>query len=81
MKIIEAKYLKAYLICITFPEYSNQIIDFEPFLNHKKHEIFEYYKQLSNFKNFKIEQGNIVWSEDWDLIFPIEQLYNGKILF
>ena len=55
MKIIEAKYLKAYLICITFPEYSNQVIDFEPFLNHKKHEIFEYYKQLSNFKNFKIE--------------------------
>ena len=81
MKIIEAKYLKVYLICITFSDYTQQIIDFEPFLNHKKHAVFEFYKQLTNFKNFKIEKGNIIWGEDWDLIFPIEQLYNGKILF
>lgn len=47
----------------------------------KKHELFEFCKQLSNFKKFKIEKGNIVWGEDWDLIFPIEQLYNGKVLF
>ncbi len=81
MKILEAKCLSAYLICITFQDYTQQTIDFEPFLNHKKHEVFEFYKQLSNFKKFRIEKGNIVWGEDWDLIFPIEQLYNGKILF
>ena len=28
---------------------------------------------------FKIENGNIVWGEDWDLIFPIEQLHQGRI--
>lgn len=32
------------------------------------------------FKCLKIENGNIVWGEDWDLIFPIEQLHKGEIL-
>ena len=26
-----------------------------------------------------VDDGNIVWGEDWDLIFPIEQLYSGAI--
>jgi hypothetical protein len=26
-----------------------------------------------------LEDGNIVWGEDWDLIFPIEQLHQGIV--
>ena len=37
------------------------------------------YKKQENFKKFKIENGNIVWGKDWDLIFPVYDLYEGKI--
>ncbi len=30
------------------------------------------------FRTFVIDDGNVVWGEDWDLIFPIENLYIGK---
>ena len=31
------------------------------------------------FKQFKIESGNLVWGKNWDLIFPVNQLYRGTI--
>lgn len=37
------------------------------------------YLDESEFRKFTIDDGNIVWGEDWDLIFPIEQLYSGAI--
>lgn len=32
-----------------------------------------------NFKKFKIEYGNVVWGKDWDMIFPVYDLYLEKI--
>ena len=26
-----------------------------------------------------IDNGNVVWGKNWDLIFPIEQLHSGVI--
>jgi len=28
---------------------------------------------------FTIDNGNIVWGKNWDLIFPVEPLYAGRI--
>ena len=28
---------------------------------------------------FTIDNGNIVWGKNWDLIFPVEHLYSGRI--
>jgi hypothetical protein len=30
------------------------------------------------FQSFRIENGNLVWGKDWDLIFPIDGLYRGE---
>ena len=38
------------------------------------------YQNPQNFQNFMIQNGNIVWGEDWDLIFPRDQLYEEKII-
>ena len=32
------------------------------------------------FNRFSIENGNIVWGKNWDLMFPIEQLHDGVLL-
>ena len=34
---------------------------------------------ITEFQKFTIDDGNIVWGEDWDLVFPVEQLYAGAI--
>ena len=26
-----------------------------------------------------IDDGNVVWGDDWDLIFPVENLYSGSV--
>jgi len=31
------------------------------------------------FKKFKLEMGNIVWGKNWDMVFPVYNLYKGKI--
>jgi exopolysaccharide biosynthesis protein len=33
------------------------------------------YLKPANFKKFYIENGNIVWGKNWDLMIPIENLF------
>ena len=78
-KILDAKYISGYKVLITFPDNSQKTIDFQEFLEKNPHPQFNEYKNLTRFRNFHIERGNIVWGEDWDLIFPIEELHAGKV--
>ena len=57
----------------------NSIVDFTEFINSNNKEVLSKYKISAHFKNFKIEQGNIVWGKNWDLIFPVLDLYKGRI--
>jgi hypothetical protein len=49
------------------------------FFTAHSHPQYNKYKKPENFKRFKIENGNIVWGKDWDMIFPVYDLYTGKI--
>ena len=42
------------------------------------HPQYNKYLDSDMFRTFKIVEGNIVWGDDWDLIFPMEKLYRGK---
>ena len=79
IKVVDAVYLSDYCILITFSDNSQRTIDFQEFLEKNPHPQFNEYRDLKKFKSFHIERGNIVWGEDWDLIFPVEELYAGKI--
>ena len=74
-----AIYIDGYRICISFTDGKEKIVDFADFINTNYKEVLSKYKISSNFKRFKIEDGNIVWGKNWDLIFPVHQLYQGKI--
>lgn len=39
---------------------------------------FQYLNE-EDFLKYTLDDGNIVWGEDWDLVFPIEQLHAGVI--
>ena len=79
MKIVQAEYIEAYKVKLTFDDKKQRTVDFGEFILSSTYETFNQYKDLKKFKRFTIENGNIVWGKDWDLIFPLEQLHEGKI--
>lgn len=79
MTVEDAHYLSGYILNVTFSNGEKRDVDFSPFINENKITYLGKYRKLSNFKKFKVEDGNVVWGKDWDLIFPVEHLYSGKV--
>lgn len=81
LAVISAYYVSGLKLRIEFSDQTERVVDFEPFLTHRPHQSFQRYQQPENFKKFKIESGNVVWGDNWDVILPVEQLHRGKIEF
>ncbi len=79
IKIEKATYVDGYRVCIDFNDGKRSTVDFKPFLETIEKGHLKKYKNITNFKNFLIENGNLVWGQEWDLIFPLNQLYKGYI--
>jgi hypothetical protein len=77
--VVGAKYIEGYKVSVFFSDNTSKDIDFGAFLMAHPHEQWNKYKNLTNFKKFKIEQGNIVWGRNWDIIFPVQNLYIGDL--
>lgn len=78
LKIKSAEYIKNYELLITFQDGKEVNIDFYDFLNSSTNPHIKDYLILEKFKSFKIKDCDLLWG-DFDLLFPIEDLYNGKI--
>ncbi|MEI7982618.1 MAG: DUF2442 domain-containing protein [Bacteroidota bacterium] len=78
IEIKAALYIGDFAIRISFSSGFNRLVDFKPFLETSLHPSIRKYLDEAKFKNFKIVDGNLNWN-DYDLIFPIEDLYQGKL--
>ncbi|MDP3149407.1 MAG: DUF2442 domain-containing protein [Ignavibacteria bacterium] len=78
LEIKSAKYIGDYAIRIFFNDGVSRLVDFKPFLESSLHPSIRKYFDEVKFNQFKIIDGNLNWN-DHDLIFPIEDLYEGKI--
>ena len=78
IEIKSARYIGDYAIRITFHDGSGKLVDFRPFLENSLHPSIRKYLDEKLFRNFEIIDGNLNWN-DYDLIFPIEDLYKGEI--
>ncbi len=67
-------------ICLHFSDNSTQVVDVGDFIRRHPHPQYNKYLDPKKFKRFTIENGNVVWGKNWDLVFPIEQLHAGEIL-
>jgi hypothetical protein len=76
--IVKAIYLNDYAIRIFFSDGKNRVVDFKSFLSKTFHPDIAKYLNEKKFKSFKIVEGNINWN-DYEMIFPIDDLYNGQI--
>jgi uncharacterized protein DUF2442 len=79
ISVSSAAYIDEYKLEVVFNDNQKRVVDFGSFLNTHSHPQYNKYKKQDNFKKFKIENGNIVWGKDWDMIFPVYDLYQGKI--
>ena len=78
ISIKSAIYLEDYSIKVIFSDGVENVIDFKPFLSQSIHPSIKKYLNKDLFVNFKIVNGNLNWN-DYDLIFPISELYDGAI--
>lgn len=75
----EVKYIDNYKLEILFSDEKKRLVDFYEFLSTHSHPQYNKYKKTENFKRFKIENGNVIWGKNWDMIFPVYDLYQGKV--
>jgi len=78
ISIKEAKYLDGYKIHFKFDDNKENVLDFERFILNSMHPEIRKYKDKNLFENFTLEYGDIEWN-DYELAFPIYDLYQGKI--
>jgi hypothetical protein len=78
IEIKSAVYIGDYAIRIIFNDGVNRLVDFKSFLETSYHPSIRKYLVEKKFKEFEIIDGNLNWN-DYDLIFPIYDLYQGKV--
>ncbi len=66
-------------ISLTFNDNSMQTVNVGDFIRRHPHPQYNKYLDPHKFRQFTIDNGNVVWGKNWDMIFPIEQLYTGNI--
>lgn len=77
--ITSAKYVKPFSVAVGFSDGTEKTVDVGDFIKRHPHPQYSRYLDEKKFKSFKIEMGNIVWGKNWDLIFPVEDLYRGVL--
>lgn len=80
IRIVRAEDLGNLQVLIHFNDNKIQTIDIGDFIRRHPHPQYNKYLDPKRFSKFSIENGNIVWGKNWDLIFPLDQLYAGTLL-
>lgn len=78
--IIEATNAGNLSVNLQFSDNTSQTVDIGEFIRRHPHPQYNKYLDEKKFCQFKLENGNIVWGKNWDLIFPIEQLHSGSVI-
>jgi hypothetical protein len=79
LRVKEARYVPRYRVDIKFNDGTHRVVDFGPFLKQARNPMFTKYRRAKEFKSFHIQEGDLMWG-DYEMIFPIMDLYRGTIL-
>jgi len=74
-----SRHIKSHILEIEFSDGLKKNVDFSPFIFSSGHPDYEKYKKESEFIKYKIVDGNLNW-DDYTMIFPVEDLYTGKLI-
>ena len=79
LRIVSAEYMGGLSLRLTFSDGFVRILDFTEYMLSHPHTQHDPYLNPNRFREYYIDGGNLVWGEDWDMIFPVEDLYNGNL--
>ncbi len=74
----KAKQLDDYKLELLFNDQTRQVVDFFPFLSSSLNPLITKYLDTKEFSRFEINEGDLEWN-DFDLCFPIADLYENRI--
>lgn len=66
-------------VSLTFNDNTMRTVDVGDFIRRHPHPQYNKYLDPRKFSLSTIDYGNIVWGKNWNLIFPVENLYAGRI--
>jgi hypothetical protein len=73
-----AEHAGDFSIRLTFSDATQRIVDFAPFLRQSRNPMIQAYLDPGAFLRFAVRDGDLVW-DDYDLCFPIADLYEGRV--
>ncbi len=79
VNILKAEIDGDYRLHLAFDDGKQQTIDFYPFLARAVHPDIRAYLDPGRFSEFAIQNGELVWG-DYELCFPMADLYHNRIL-
>ena len=79
LAIASARYLDDLRLEIQFTDGTQRVIDFRAAIERQETPEYRAYLDPEKFRQFKLEAGNVVWGEDWDLVWPVWKLYEGTV--
>ena len=78
LKIKKVEYLGGHMLKLSFSDGARQEIDFKPFLKRSNHPEIRKFLSPKRFKQAALQSGELMWG-DFDLIFPVFDLYENQI--
>lgn len=79
IKILAVKQVGDFALELRFSDDKVQIFDFEPFLRKNGNPEIQKYLELENFRKYILKDGELMWG-DFDLIFPVADLYGNSVI-
>ena len=77
--IIKAENMGNLTVSLTFSDNTVRTVDIGDFIRRHPHPQYNKYLDPRKFSRFTIDNGNIVWGKNWDMVFPVEHLHAGRI--
>ena len=78
LTVVKADFLGDYRINVHFSDGTQRVVNFADAFS-RLQGYYAQYRQPELFQTFTIASGNLVWGEDWDVIYPTWDLYEGKV--
>jgi hypothetical protein len=78
LSIEQVSHIDDYKLKLVFNDQASQVIDFKPFLSKSLNPLIRKYLAPEEFAKFEVDGGDLEWN-DYDLCFPIADLYENRI--
>lgn len=78
IRLQSAEWVIDYIVRLNFADGSEQVVDFTaPFARLRGY--YARYREPEAFRKFQVYEGNLVWGENRDVIFPVHRLYKNSL--